>query len=311
MSRKSMAFSVGVFIVTASILLILSLVYVINKKGLFEEEVKYKLIAKNSQDIEEGMPVLLSGFEVAKVTQLSLNRSGEVLITISASKRNTKWFRVGSILTLDRPLIGKPKIILTSSMNKPILNNKVILFMNVKDDINSLINNLEPVIVKLNNILENVDTLSYSLADKNSSFQNAIVNIEKISQNIRTSPNLLHTLTGDENISKEFSKSIANLNNSLSSLNKLIITTDEGIVEIRENIIKPTNTNLNELDVILKDVTSKLKEIDSTVKVMGKADKDILYLKDEMKVWLEEVKELSSRINSIIGKEQEKDIEMP
>ena len=94
-------------------------------------------------------------------------------------------------------------------------------------------------------------------------------------------------------------------------MNSLVKNTDDGISEIREDIIKPVNLNMEELQLILTDIRSKLKNIDDMVKAVGQSDKDIIYFKEEMRVWLDEVTDLSSRINTMIGDKPQENIELP
>ena len=289
MSHRRIALSVGFFIIVTSILILVSFIYVIEKKGLFESQMQYQLIAKNAEDIEEGMPILFSGFEIAQVDKLALYENGEVLITISVPKHNTKWVRSDAQFILDKPLIGKPKIIMTSSMQTPPLKQQEILRIQIKDGIDDVITNIQPVVLELQNIVSNVNMLSSSFSDENASRQ---------ASSTTPQPNLLRT-------------TISTLNAALEDIRSLVQNTDKGVSEVRSDIIKPANANMKELDLMLKDVNSKLREIDKTVRVIGQSDKDINSFKDEMKVMLEEVSELSTRINSMIGEEPKKSIELP
>ncbi len=311
MSYKKIALSVGFFIIISSVLIIISLFYVIEKKGVFVSHITYTLIAKNAQDIEEGMPILFSGFEIGQVKQMRLDEKGEVLITISIPEHNTKWIRSDSVFTLEKPLIGKAKITLTSSINSRFVNPKSLMRMHTDDGINELISNVRPLTIELESILKNVSIIFSTLADKNASFQASLSHIEQFSKQLSDSENLLHTLTGDKKSASELSSAIKKLNLSIEEFRKLTKNTDEGISEIRTDLVQPSHKNLQELNLMLKDINNKLKEIDSTFKVISNSDKDIVYLKDEIKVWLEEVTELSERINSIIGKEQRTEIILP
>jgi len=310
-SYRRIVLSVGIFIIVSSILILISLFYVIEKKGGFEKQVYYKLIAKNAEEIEEGMPILFSGFEIGQVDKLSLYENGEVLIRIKIAEHNTKWIRSDALFLLEKPLIGKSKITLTSSMKSPPLNEKTILRMQIKDGINEVISNIQPVVVELQNIVRNVDIISSSLADHNASFQMSLKHLENFSNRLAGSPDLLHTFTGNTRSAKEFHQSITTLNAALKDLRSLVQNTDEGISEVRQDIIQPANSNMQELEAILKDIRSKLKEMDQTVKAIGQSDKDISYFKDEMRVWLDEVTELSTRINAMIGEKPQENIELP
>ncbi len=311
MSYRSIALSVGIFIIISSVFIFISLFYVIDKKGVFEKQVHYKLLAANAEAIEEGMPILFSGFEIGQVDELSLYDNGEVLITIAIPQRNTKWVRTNALFTLDKPLIGKPKITLTSSMKNPPMDEKSVLRMQIKDGINEIISDIQPVVIELQNIVRNVDIITDSLADDNASFQMSLSHLESFANRLASSPDLLHTITGNTQSAKQFHHSISTLDAALQDIRSLVQNTDKGIGEIRTEIIRPANVNMQELEHILKDVRLKLKSIDETVRLVGQSDKDIMYFKDELRVWLDEMTELSTRINTMIGDKPQENIELP
>lgn len=311
MSYRKIALSVGFFIIVTSLLLLLSLAYVIKKKGLFEPQVHYKLIAKDAENITEGMSILFSGFEIGQVERLALYENGEVLVSISIPEHNAKWVRSDAVFTLEKPLIGNAKITLHSSMKNAPLDEKTILRMQIKDGINEIISNIQPVVTELQNIVSNVNVLSSTLSDKNGSFQMSLNHLERFSNRLSISPDLLQTITGNPQSARKLHESILSLELLLEEMRSLTQNTDQSVTEIRTDIIKPANLNMQELELILKDTRSKLQEIDETVRIIGQSDKDIAYFKDEMKVWLEEVTELSTRINTMIGKERLENIELP
>jgi len=289
----------------------MSLVYVINKKGVFETHKKYQLIAKNAENIEKGMPVLFSGFEIGKVSNLGLHDNGEVLVTVSIPEHNTNWVRAGAIFALENPLIGKAKITLNSNMKRPPLTGQVVLRMHIKDGINEIITNIQPVVLELQSIVTNINTLSTSLADSNASFQTSLDNVEDFSSKLARSPSLLGSVTGDKNSAHELHQAISNLNLALTDIRGIIKNADGGVSELREDVIKPASINMKEIQLILEDVHKKLRIMDKVVKTLGDSDEDIKYFKDEMKVLLDEMSEISTRVNSMIGEESTEHVELP
>ena len=311
MPHRKIVLSVGSFIFITGLLIIISLVYVINKKGVFEAHKKYQLIAKDAENIEKGMAVLFSGFEIGNVSDLGLHDNGEVLVTVSIPEHNTKWVRVGSVFALENPLIGKAKITLNSNMKSPVLTGQVVLRMHIKDGINEIISNIQPVILELQSIVTNIDILSKSLADSNASFQTSLTNAESFSTKLAHSPSILGSVTGDKNSAEELHQAISNLNLALTDIRGIVKNANGGVSELREEIIKPAATNMKEIELILKDVHEKLRIMDKAVKTLGNSDKDIKYFKDEMKVLLDEMNEISTQINSMIGKESTEDVQLP
>ena len=311
MPHRKIVLSVGFFILLTTILIIISLVYVIEKKGVFEAQKTYKLIAEDAEEIEVGMPVLFSGFEIGQVSNLGLHENGEVLVTISIPEHNTKWVRSGALFILEKPLIGKSKITLRSVMSNPPLDGDIILRMSIQDGINEIISNIQPVVVELQSIVSNVNALSHSLADENASFQGSLKNVEDFSSRLSSSPSLLVSLTGNEKSAKELHEAVSNLNIALKDVQSVIKNTDEGVSELREDIIKPSSLSIKELGLILKDVHEKLRRMDKTIDTLADSHTDIKYFKNEMKVLLDEMSEISTRVNTIIGEESTEHVELP
>lgn len=311
MPYNKIVFSVGLFILSTAIIIVLSLVYIIDKKGMFEPHTKYQLIAANAENIEEGMPILFSGFELGQVKDLGLHDSGEVLVTISIPQHNKKWLRSGSLFVLENPLIGKAKITLRSSMTKPPLEEGVILRMHIEDGINEIITNIQPIVLELQSIVSNIDTLSGSLSDQNASFQTSLKHAETFSQKLASSPSVLASITGRHNSGIELQKAIINLNLALDDIRTTVKNTNAGVSEIREEVIPPASSDLQDLGLILKDVRQKLRSIDPLVNTLADSHKDVRYLKDEIKVLVDEMNEVSTRVNAILGEEAHENIKLP
>ncbi|PHR55613.1 MAG: hypothetical protein COA44_10215 [Arcobacter sp.] len=311
MPNQKILTSVGIFILLSSFLILVTLLYVIEKKGAFEAHKQYKLIAHNAEEIEKGMPILFSGFEIGQVSDLGLNEKGEVIISLSIPEHNTKWVRQGSRFILEKPLIGKAKITLNSSMNKPPLPEGAVLRMQIKDGINEAISNIQPIISELQNIVGNIHFLSNSLTDNNQSFQKALHNVENFSSKLSKAPSLLASVTGDQRSAKELDESLHNLNLVLSDLHSIIKNADDGVSEFRQDLIQPASTGIKQGNEILKDLRYKLRLMDKTVQALAESDQDINYFKDEMKVLIDEMGELSNKVNALLGKEGEENVELP
>jgi len=311
MAHNKIVLSVGFFILLSSILIIISLLYVINKKGMFEPRIQYQLIASNAENIEKGMPILFSGFEIGQVEDLGLHENGEVLITVSVPKYNIKWLRSGALFILENPLIGKAKITVKSSMNNPPLEEGVILRMHIKDGINEIITNIHPVVLELQSIVSNINALSHSLSDQNASFQTSLKHIDTFSGKLASSPSVLASVTGDQHSAVELQKAITSLNLVLKDIRSIIENANTGVTELRKDIIQPASSDIRELGLILKDVRHKLKSVDKLINTLANSDQDIKYFKDEMKVLLDEMNDISTRVNSIIGKESQENVVLP
>jgi len=51
--------------------------------------------------------------------------------------------------------------------------------------------------------------------------------------------------------------------------------------------------------------------MDKTVQTLGDSHQDISYFKDEMKVLIDEMGELSGKVNALLGEQGEENVELP
>jgi phospholipid/cholesterol/gamma-HCH transport system substrate-binding protein len=107
------------------------------------------------------MSVEFSGFTIGKVQKLELNDEGIVLIKIKIPQKHVKWIRADSTFTLYRPLIGSARIVVTTDNFKsaPLPEDKVPEVKTV-NDINDLIEKIQPLLEKITQIAENLERIS-------------------------------------------------------------------------------------------------------------------------------------------------------
>ena len=273
----SREFKVGLFIILTTIVILLSLLYLAYEKGFFEKVFTFTLSSKSGDGFTEGMPVVISGFNIGKVHALELNDKGIVLIRIKIPERHVKWVKKDSSFILYRPLIGASRIIVTTNnLSSPQLTGKMIPEVEIVNDINDVITKVPPLIEKITLIAANLETLSNNLANPKGDFNRSLNNITKITDNLdsiikkvdkiadKADSQLFSkdgTLPQINNILKDIIVKLGKLNTTVDNINKISQEASEGM--------KDLSTLRSDIDDTVKavdDIVNKLDELISSKK---------------------------------------------
>ena len=270
LSRES---RVGLFIILTTIIILLSLLYLAYEKGFFEKVYTFTLSSKSGDGFTEGMPVVISGFNIGKVHALALNDKGIVLIRIKIPERHVKWIKKDSSFILYRPLIGASRIIvITNNLSSPQLPKDKIPEVEIVNDINDVITKVPPLIEKITLIATNLETLSNNLANPKGDFNRILNNVTKVTDNLdnllkkidkiadKTDAQLFGkdgTLPQINNILKDIIVKLEKLNTTVDNINKISQEASEGVKDfpiLRSDIddtVKAVDAVVNKLDDLI------------------------------------------------------------
>ena len=311
MKYNKIKFAVGLFTITLFILLFTSLFFILKNKGTFEDRYNYHFTAYSAEYFNVGMPLKFSGFDIGAIDNIVLNDDGSVYITFSVTKSNAKWVSKGSVLMSTVPLIGQAYIELYTSLGTPPLKDGASLTLLSNDNINDLIQSLNPVVKKAVNVLNNINIITSDLAKDDSDFRQTLYNLNKFSKKLANDDSLLTSVTGDKKATQNL---ISSLNKTIKIMQKIEkITYDISAItsSLDKTIVTPTSSALKNLNVIMKDVKRKLDTIDGTVKSIGSYDKELLDIKDQISVGLVKSNQIIDKVDNILSDTKIKEIELP
>ncbi len=224
--------------------------------------------------------------------------------SFSVTQENRKWINRYTYLLLKKPLLGSPHIEVLGTSGNGFLKQGSKLPIIVTDDIDDLISKLEPVVERLLNIIKNVETMTDTLADKNSSLNNTLKNLEHFSAKLAKSDALLTSVTGSKQATKETIEAIHHLNNTLGNIDTLSSKLDDAILQ-------PTSDSIKALQAILIDLNDKLRDLTPLVRTLGHSDKTIESLKTNIETTLQKSNLLLDRIDAIMLDEKHEKVQLP
>ena len=311
-------FKVGLFITITSLLIMASIGYVAYKKGAFSKVYTYTLSSKTGENLTEGMPVTVWGFMIGRVSSLELNDQGTVLIRIKIPERHIRMIRADSKFVLDKPLIGTPRIVVTTTnLNGPPLSPQSIPEITESNDINEIIKRAQPIVDKADRIMANFAQITANLADPKGDVNRILRDAETLIARFSKKESLLEMAVGDP-------ESIKSIHEALKKLKEITARVD-GILQRVDAMAGKTDEELYGRDGvlpqvrnILRDLLAKLAKIDATFDNINKVSseaadstKDLRALRNELDETVTAIGNLADEIDRKIPFKTRPEIKLP
>lgn len=271
MSRE---FKVGLFIVSTAIIILAALLYLANEKGFFARVYTFTLSSKSGDGFTEGMPVVFSGFNIGKVSELELDDKGIVHIKIKVPQRHVKWIKADSVFILYRPLIGAARIVVTTNnLNSPPMPDDKIAEVETVNDINDAIKKVQPLIEKITQIAENIERLTNNLANPKGDLSRIMGNAEKLTATLSAKKSILEMAVSDEESVKSVHNALKKVKDIVAGIDNILKKVDK-MADKTDNQLYGQEGTLPQINKILKDIIGKLEKLNKTVDNINKISTD-------------------------------------
>ncbi len=304
MQYHRMKFAVGIFVIVLSFLFFALAYVILEKKGVFDDKISFNFYTQSAESIHIGMPVRYSGFEIGTINNIRLTEEGRVHVIFTIKKEHAKWIRENTVLRLEKPLIGSPTIDVLTTLEKPELESGSTLSIIVQDDINDIINKIEPVVKDLQNIVISMSRMTEELASEDGGLFIALENIKNYSGKLIEDNALLTTLTGDPAATESLKNTLTEAEATIQEINTMA-------EELHRNVVTPSGQTMEQIDAILKDITRKLETLEGTVDAIGSYDQDLIELKGDIRAGVQKTTNLIDRVNAMLGEEQHREVPLP
>jgi len=305
MHYTQMKRSVGIAVLFLIGLLVSFIVFIILEKDYLEPRYTFHFVVNDASAVSVGTPLTYSGFTIGMIDEIELLKSGEAQMSFSLSKKDRHWIRKNTELTIKRPLVGSSHIeISPSDASSPILEANAFVKVKLSNDINDIIERLEPIVYKATNIVNNIDKITTYLADEDSDLLQSIQNINRITYKIAHDDSLLTSLTGDRNATQSVIASLAHLAEVLQEVAHISASLDDKIVD-------PTSATINDLDSIMKDIQSKLRLLHGTVKEIGRYKTQLSQARKKISATIHKSNQVVNRVDTILGGSSDQKVELP
>jgi len=312
MQYTEMKRSVGVAILLLITLVIAFIGFIVKEKGYLEPSHSYHFIVDDASSLSRGTPLNYSGFTVALINDIKLLESGKAQMSFELSQRNQRWIRDNTVLTVKRPLIGSSYIVISPiDMNASILQPNGFLKVDMSNDINDIIERLEPIVQKATHTIDNITKITDYLADDKSDLIQSIHNINQITYKLANNDSLLTSLTGDSNATQNFIISLNHLSKILTNLEKISqdFATISGSLDPK--IITPSSHAIKDVGRIMKDIRGKLRLLHGTIKEVGRYKHELKNIRHEISSGIHKSNKIINKVDRILGGNSNQKVELP
>lgn len=294
---RNIEIKVGIFIIISVLLIGASVGYVAYKKDAFSKVYTFTFMSKSGDGFSEGMPLVFAGFKIGTVDTMELSDKGTVLIKIKIPERHIKWVRKSSIFILERPLIGQPRIVVyTEDMESPVLSQDMTPEIFLVDSIDEAIQKVQPLLSKVDRILDNVVTISSNLSQKETLMEMAVGDKESVSS------------------VNEFLQSIdtmgSRLDTILSKVDTVIARTDQGLYG-SDGLVVLLRTVLSDIIGKLDRLNKVFEDLPAVTGQAVKSTEDLERLRKDIDETIYSVQELLKDIDRMIPLKKEREINVP
>ena len=301
---KNIELKVGFFVVTTVLLIVLFIGYVAWKKDYFSKVHTFTFFAKSGEGFSQGMPVVFSGFEIGKVYDLELNEKGVVIITVKIPERHVKWLHGDSILILDRPLIGTPKIVVyTSNLESPVLSTESMLEVFPVDSINDAVQRVQPLIEKVGTVADNIVKITSTLAERETLLEMAVGEKATVTAVNDTLLKLTALASSTEDILLNISK-ITKEVDGMTREAKDGLFSDGGILPLVSSILRDILDKLETLNAVVEDLPRMTGE-------MTRSTDNLDVLRRDIDRAVDSVNEVLRGVERLIPLKEEKEVRLP
>ena len=248
-------FKVGLFTLATLLFGAAFLVYLLYARGYFEHTYRLQLAAASADGVAPGVPLVFSGIVIGSVTSLGLNDGGGIVIQLELPARQAKWLKQDSVYTLDKPLLGSPKISVDSgNLSGPDLpENSTMLLLT--PDINKEI----PVLIgQVKAILANVEHLTRKDGEVNAT----LANLKTVTGRMTGEYGMLESVLGSPEKARAVTDSLDQTRALIVKLDGLAGKTDQWLYA-QNGVADSTREALAQVRLMLNDAQSSLKKADA------------------------------------------------
>ncbi|NQD35469.1 MCE family protein [Permianibacter sp. IMCC34836] len=249
-------YRVALFLFGSAGLLLLLLGGLAHEQGWFTPTIDLRFQADSANELRPGMQVRLSGVPIGKVSDVQLDDTARVQVSLQIDADYQRFLGAGTRAIKARDgMFGDSYIVLVAGSGSPLKENSELPF---EDDpgIGGVINQLRE---KLLPVLDNLQQFTATLNDPNGDWQQIASETRGLLQEMRQSRQQLDQMLANVNqlTGKQLPKTLAETEASLQSIRTLAGNADQRLAEISAGL----QTTLGNLDQSGKDASLALQSL--------------------------------------------------
>jgi len=313
---RNLQFRVGLLIGLSVVIAVGFVIFVLYARGTFDQTQRLVLIADNAEGVAIGMDLTFSGFPIGQVRRITLRDDGKARIVVRVPLEDARWLRTSTIFTLERGIVGAPKIrAFSANLQDPPLPNgaeRPVLRGDATEEIPRMV-------AALRGLLDNLQNIT----GPGGSVQASLDNIRGVTERMAGKQGALDALLGADE-AKNAAQAIDRANALLASLGGVSQRLDAmlakadarvlgqgGLVDGAQQAVGQMNAALGEVRENLKRVEKILADAEAVSGNAKAATADLGALRAEVDASLRKVSGLIDEINRKWPFERKSEIRLP
>jgi len=251
----------------AAILLVIALIlvgaagYILYARGVFEKSQVVTLIAEDAEGVSVGMDMTFAGFAIGRVTRVTLHDDGRARLEVEVPQKQGKWLRETSVFTLERGLIGSPKLkAYTGLLEGPLLPDgaeRVVLYGDVSAQI-------PQITLAARELLEHLAEMTGPQSD----MSQTLASLRELSARLNGKHGALGVILGTQSDPAVVKQTLVNARDLVKSVDALATAGRQLVERADEQVfgaqgaMPEVQQSIQEVNALLKDVRSSMKRVD-------------------------------------------------
>jgi phospholipid/cholesterol/gamma-HCH transport system substrate-binding protein len=285
---KGIEFKVGLFIIIAVLSVLTTIALIAINKNVLTKKVKIVIYSSDGSGLSNGMPVVFSGFQIARVQDLNLEDDGKVKMVVKIPNNYVKWIKVDSDCKLEsKSFLGAPSIVFSGGKGR-IIQDEDKFFLIRSKGMEELIENVKPVLEDVKGIVANVKVITDDFKDKNGDFSRLMRGLGDLGSDMTEKRGSLGILLRTDYLYKQVDNITGNIIVLQKNLNEISIKVSKMLDKVDERVdgTKETLTEVNTLikksNNLITDINKRVKEVEPILKNTEVISKNIAETTDNL-----------------------------
>lgn len=268
----------GLFVLVSAALIFSLLIINSKTATLFEEEVSFNAYLRNAQGISTETPVVVSGIDVGRVTDIDITADNRIHITMMVYKKFHGLLRSDAQAEIGKlSLVGRAAInIKAGDPALPVLEEGTTIQVTEPVTLDDIIAKLEPVVVDLDNSVKRVADIIQAVKPEQvgstlSSLSQVSQDLSNISRQLASGQGSAGMLLYDEGFRQSIEDAVDNLENITQKSNEQIPTILGEAEQLTGNMNKvmvQSDTLVANLNTTVSSVNMQLQQLPQMVDKM-------------------------------------------
>ena len=289
---------VGLFVIIALILIVITLLSVGKEQRWFEKRHRYTVVFNKVPGLKAGTPVTISGMEVGTVQSLRLNPQNKVQLTLEVSKTYSDYIRRDSQATIASALIGGKTVDITvGSPGEPLLPEGGNIASLEPKELSDILKDVDvkTPLKKLDDALENVKSITQKLNDPQGELFTLLKNVEFVTAQLKNGQGNIGGILQDKEMHRGLSAAIEAIRRSAANIEE----TTQNISQVSRDlpkIVSQVDQSVKEVPKILDGVKKATSDLPKIMGDLQQAAGQAPGITKDVKGITEDVKEITGNV---------------